>query len=329
MRLWYLLIPLLLLAALAGGVYAYMQNRATVGPLTGQPVAQDIANRRPIAVMFDNFSPDARPQSGLDRASLVFETLAEGGITRFMGVYLEHDAPMVGPVRSTRLYFNSWAAMLGVIFGHDGGNVDALQQLKTLDTIYNIDADITPQPFHRISSRQIPHNEYTSTAALRSFAQLHGGSITGSRMSLPHKSDAPLSQRPASFTLNIQFSYGDYNVTWKYDRPTNTYLRFMGGVPHVEAATGKQLGANNVVVMFAKETPATDPFTPGAIHMQTEGSGKATVYEDGTAIAGTWQKSSVDAPLHWLDSSGNDIKLNPGVTWVEVVPTGNSVTVGR
>jgi Protein of unknown function (DUF3048) N-terminal domain/Protein of unknown function (DUF3048) C-terminal domain len=320
------LIPLFILAALGAAGYAYVQNKQATGPLTGQPVSQDVANRRPIAVTLDNFSPDARPQAGLDRASLVFETLAEGGITRFMAVYQEHDASMIGPVRSTRLYFNSWAAGLAVIFGHDGGNVDALQQLPQLGTIFNEDADRISGPFWRISSRAVPHNEYTSTNNLRSYAQSHGGATTGVAYSLPHKADAPPSSRPAHFTLNVQFSYSDYNVGWQYDPVTNTYLRFMGGSPHVDAATGKQLRAKNVVVMFTDESPASDPYTAGAIHLRTEGTGKAQVYEDGKVITGTWSKPSITDPLQWLDSSGKQIALNKGNTWAEVVPVGNQVT---
>jgi Protein of unknown function (DUF3048) N-terminal domain/Protein of unknown function (DUF3048) C-terminal domain len=324
----FLIILVLVVAVAAGSVYAFFSTRSTSasGPLTGENVQPGVANRRPIAVTIDNISPDARPQSGLDKASLVFETLAEGGITRFMAVYLEHDAAMIGPVRSTRFYFNSWAAALGVIFGHDGGNVDALQQLPSLATVYDEDAGRVAGPFWRIAARFAPHNEYTSTQRLRDYAQAHGGDVSGVRMSLPHKDDAPLSQRPAHFTLDIQFSYGDYNVTWNYDRQANDYQRLMGGSPHVEATTGKQLVAKNLIVMFADETPASDPFTPGAIHMRTEGTGKATVYEDGTATSATWSKDSVDAPLRWMDSNGNEIKLNRGATWVEVVPVGNAVT---
>lgn len=324
------LIPLAIVAAIVGAVFAYLYitNQNATGPLTGESVAKDIANRRPIAVMIDNLNPDARPQSGLNQTSLVFEAPVEGGITRFMAVYLEHDAATIGPVRSTRYYFNSWAAMLGVIFGHDGGNVDALQQLPTLTTIYDIDADRVQGPFYRVSTRAAPHNEYTSTESLRAYADSHGADITGSRMSLPHKDDAPTSSRPQSFTLNVQFSYADYNVRWVYDRTANKYLRFMGGPSHIEATTGNQLTAKNVVVMFAQETPAPDPFTPGAIHLTTEGSGPATVYEDGRAISGTWNKTGVDGLLRWLDGQGNQISLNRGNTWVEVVPTGNQVTTG-
>src|SRR5438270_2006820 len=78
-------------------------------PLHGEPIPRTIAVRRAVAVILDNYSPDARPQSGLNAASVVIETLVEGGITRIMAIYLEHDAPVVGPVRSTRVYFDDWA----------------------------------------------------------------------------------------------------------------------------------------------------------------------------------------------------------------------------
>jgi Protein of unknown function (DUF3048) N-terminal domain/Protein of unknown function (DUF3048) C-terminal domain len=320
-----ILVIVIVLAILAGVGYAYVQSQHVPGPLTGQPVSRDVANRRPIAVILDNFSPDARPQAGLAQASLVFETLAEGGITRFMAVYLEHDAPMIGPVRSARLYFNSWAAGLGVIFGHDGGNVDAIHELSTLGTVYNIDADQVSGPFYRTSSRAAPHNEYTSTTSLRSYASSHGASITGPPASIPHKGDALPFQRPHSYVLHIDFSYGDYNVSWRYDPGSNDFARSMGASPHVDAATGKQLHAKNVVVMMAPESAGFDPFTPGAIKLATEGSGPAAVYVDGKAIQGTWSKPSVTSPLQWLDTTGKPIKLDDGPTWVEVVPTGNRV----
>lgn len=321
-----ILVPVILLAALGGAAYAYVVNRSVTGPLTGLPVSSTIGSRRPIAVMLDNFSPDARPQSGLAQASLVYETLTEGGITRFMAVYLEHDAPMIGPVRSARLYYNSWAAGLGVIFGHDGGNVDALQQLRTLPTIFNEDADRIVGPFWRISTRAVPHNEYTSTTGLRAYASAHGGGITGAPPSLPHKNNAPPRQRAAHQTISIPFSTPDYNVSWQFDPGSDTYLRSMGGAPHVDPATGKQLRANNIVVMYTPETAAYDPFTPGAIHLRTEGTGQAVVYQDGKAVTGQWSKASVTAPLQWLDAHGNPIALNRGVTWVEIVPTGTQVT---
>ena len=319
------LIPVLI-AALGISAYAYVQNRPIDGPLTGEATSHAIANRRPIAVILDNYSPDARPQSGLSAASVVFETVAEGGITRFMGIYLEHDAPRIGPVRSTRTYFNSWAAGLGVILGHDGGNVDALQELPTLTSVYNEDNDRITGPFYRTSDRVVPHNEYTGTDALRSYAAAHGGATTGAPPAMPHKADMSAGQRPAHFQLHVQFSSADYNVSWQYDPGADDYLRSMGGSPHIDASTGRQLGAKNVIVMRVTETPASDPYTPNSINLGTTGTGIATVYEDGRAIAGHWSKPSVDSPLQWLDAANAPIALNRGSTWIEVVPSGNSVT---
>jgi hypothetical protein len=207
-----------------------------------------------------------------------------------------------------------------MIFGHDGGNVDALVELPTLKSIYNEDADQITGPFWRISTRLAPHNEYTSSARLRAYAEAHGGSTTGIGYSLAHKDDAPLSHRPAAETIDSSFSSPDYNVEWQYDRSTNTYRRLMGGAPHVDPATGQQLRAKNVVVMYTDEHPAPDPYTAGAIRLRTEGTGKAVVYRDGIATPGTWSKASTGAPLRWLDANGNQIALDRGVTWVEVLP---------
>jgi hypothetical protein len=321
-----ILLLVLLVAALGGAAYAYELNHRTTGPLTGENVGAGIAGRRPIAVTIDNYL-SARPQTGLQNASVVFETLAEGGITRFEAVYLEHDASTVGPVRSTRLYFNHWADGLHAIFGHDGGNVDALHELPTLSNIFNVDADRVTGPFWRVSSRAAPYNEYTGTTRLRQYADQHGSTMTGSGMSFPHKSDVMPFQRPGKSYIHVQFSYGDFNVVWQYDPSANDYLRFMGGVPHDDAATGKQLTAKNVIVLFTDESSSYDPYTPGAIHMRTEGTGKAIVYEDGGSTTGTWSKPNVGDGLQVLDSRGKQIALNKGNTWIEVVPKGNTVNV--
>lgn len=318
-----LLIVLLLLAVGAGGVFAYGKLHHPSAALGG--TSASAANMRPVAVTIDNYLA-ARPQDGLSEADVVFETLAEGGITRFLAIFQSQTPTTVGPVRSTRYYFNAWAAMVGAIFGHDGGNVDALHELPSLTTIYNEDSDRIVGPFWRVSSRVAPYNEYTSVAGLRSYAAQHGAAITGSTWTIPHQNPAPPGQRGPAGTITIDFSYAPYNVTWTYDPATNRYLRDMGGAPHIDPLTGKQIGAANVVVMFTSETPAYDPFTPGAIHMRTEGTGKAIVYRDGHVIPGTWQKNGVSGPLQWFDASGNQIALDPGPTWIEVVPNGNTVT---
>ncbi len=107
-------------------------SQLVAGPLDGLPTPRGAALRRPLAIMVENYAPDARPQTGLLPASVVFETIAEFGVTRFMAVYQEHDAPLVGPVRSARVYYDHWAEGLRAIFVHAGGNSDAVAELWTL-----------------------------------------------------------------------------------------------------------------------------------------------------------------------------------------------------
>ncbi|MGH2346735.1 MAG: DUF3048 domain-containing protein, partial [Chloroflexota bacterium] len=256
------------------------------GPLSGLPTRPTLAARRPIAVVIDNYAPDARPQAGLNRASVVFETLAEGGITRFMAVYLEADAPIVGPVRSARIYFDSWADGLGVEYAHAGGNNDALAELPGMPAIDNIDGlGALGTAFWRATDRAAPHNLYTSTDKVRAIA---GPAAPGIAPVLVHKMPAPLAARPKSGWIDIPFSSSDYNVHYTFSPLRDCYLRFMGGTAHRDAYSHRQIAPANVVVLFASVVadPASD--TPGSVNVQTTGQGQALYFRDGTELAGTW-----------------------------------------
>ena len=182
------------------------------GPLDGYSTPRARALRRPLAVVVENYAPDSRPQSGLSRASMVIETLAEGGVTRFMAVYLENDAAKVGPVRSTRMYFDRWAAGFHAILAHVGGNDDAQAWLWHLPNVFNIDEnrwekslyDTGTPLFWRASDRAAPHNMYVSTYGLRAYANRNKQDWTYTGASFPHKTAAPLKQRGHRTTIDIK-----------------------------------------------------------------------------------------------------------------------------
>ncbi len=313
------------------------------GPFDGQSTARNLALRRPLAVILENYSPDSRPQAGLAAASTVIETLAEGGVTRFMAVYLEHDASKVGPVRSTRIYFDHWAAGLHAILSHVGGNDDAQRQLWLLPKIFNIDENRwevslynTGTPLYwRSQDRVAPHNMYTSTYKLRQYAagKKENWAYTGAYFL--HKAPKPLKARGHSTVLSIAFAnplaptpISDYGVKYVYNRTSNTYLRYMGGTPHVDANTHQALRPSTVIVM--QTGPATsDPYagiTPESIQIPTIGTGTAWYFRDGTLSRGTWQQRNQNSPLEFLDRGGKEAALNPGQTWIEVVPPSSRIT---
>jgi hypothetical protein len=287
--------------------------------------------------MIENISPNSRPQSGLGAASTVIETLAEGGITRFMAIYLEHDAAKVGPVRSTRVYFNDWAAGFHSILAHVGGNDDAQAGLFQLRDIFNIDEmkwqkslfDTGTSLFWRSTDRVAPHNMYAGTNKLRAYAAQNGQDWTYTQANLPHKQLAPYSQRGHAASISVNFVdplnpqvQSDYSVRYVFNRGSDTYTRFMGGAPHVDVATGKTITPTNVIIMrTGNGTPDYRAGSSDSILLPTIGSGPAWYFRDGKVLAGRWQQQNVNAPLYFHDLRGRPVAFNPGQTWIEVAPS--------
>jgi hypothetical protein len=311
------------------------------GPLDGLSTKRSRALRRPLAIIVENYAPDSRPQTGLSQASTVFETLAEGGVTRFMAIYLEHDARKVGPVRSTRMYFDAWAAGLHTILTHVGGNDDAQALLWHLPKVFNIDEnrwekslyDTGTPLFWRSTNRVAPHNMYTSTFKLRSYAVKNRQNWVYTQASFPHKSPAPRAKRGHTSIINIHFEnplypadVPAYDVRYVYTRATNSYERFMGGAPHVDTLNNRVLRPANVVILKtgpAVADPAAGP-TPQSILIPVSGRGKAWYFMDGHVRAGHWKKGSdPNSPLHLLNARGKPVAFNPGQTWIEVTPAGS------
>lgn len=317
------------------------------GPLNGESTPRRLALRRPLAVIVENYAPDSRPQSGLGAASMVLETLAEGGVTRFMAVYLEGDAPKVGPVRSTRMYFDHWASAFHSILVHVGGNDDAQALLWNLRSVYNIDEQKTEisltntgtNLFWRSRGRVAPeHTMYVNTWVLRNYAAHKGQNWSYEHAYIMHKFPAPSSRRGRIRTIDIAFidplnphPDADYAVRYIYDRSRNTYLRIMGGQPHTDVNTGHPLRPANVIVMrtgpaVADPNAGPCPCSAGSILIPTVGSGPAWYFRDGTVLAGYWQQKNEYAPLRFYDRQWHQVTFNPGQTWVEVVPLGSTVS---
>jgi hypothetical protein len=298
--------------------------------LDGMPAAAAVVNRLPIAVMIDD-NVIARPQSGFNAASIVYQAPADGGEDRYMLVFQEMDASDIGPVRSGRPYFIYWAAEYRAGVAHYGGDEKTLKKVippisGTL--IYNLDAmSGSGSAFHRISSREAPHNAYTSSADLRSTAAKRGypAEMVGGLASRPFKDDAPASERPAKGSINVPYGRGASSYT--YDPATNSYLRSVAGKAQVDAADGKRVVARNVIVLWMALSydPESEPGHRRPVLDQI-GDGTAWVFRDGTVIKGTWAKKDAGDLTRLYDSAGNEISLVRGRIFVQVVATGTKVT---
>lgn len=308
---------------------------------------------RPLGIMIENHS-DARPQSGISSADVVYEAVAEGGITRFLTVFYCKTAEEVGPIRSARTYFLDFISEYGSspLYTHVGGAntsgpADALSQIETYGWAGVNDMNqfsIGFPTFWRDSTRQghpvaTEHTMYSTTEKLLQYAATSRGLKVADENGIPwtkgfvpytFKEDALTSQRSALQTVHLEFwtTDPDYAVDWKYDPIANLYKRNNGGVPHIDRNTNKQLTTKNIVVLSMIESSANDGYENN-LHLlyKTKGAGKANIFMDGKQITGTWRKDSRTSRTLLFDGSGLPIKFDRGTIWFEILPTDGVLSV--
>jgi hypothetical protein len=289
--------------------------------LTGMPIADASVNDRPVtAIMIEN-SPDARPQSGIDQAGVVFEAVAEGGITRFLTLYQDTEPGYIGPVRSVRPYYVQWLAGFDAAVAHVGGSAQALQDIKTLG-IKDLDQFHNPSAYHRISGRYAPHNMYTSIAKLRDI-ETKKGFGKANYSGFARKAEGK-SATPNATSIDFAISGALYNAHFDYIAETNSYNRSVGGKAHMvvdEAGVQKQLQPKTVVALVMPKGNAGIYSTYNTI-----GEGQAYIFQDGVATVGTWHKSDTKANFTFTDPNGAPLALNPGQTWLTALGSPSSVT---
>lgn len=263
-------------------------------------------NERPVtAVMIEN-STEARPQGGLNQAGVVFEAIAEGGITRFVALFQDTEPEHVGPVRSARPYYLQWMLGFDAAYAHAGGSAEALSLINQ----WNVkDLQHHSSYFWRVSNRAAPHNLYTSIAKLREYAAQRGYGKSNFTP-LSRKAKEQPSATPNAKAIDLNISSANFNVHYDYDPTTNSYKRSVGGAAHKDEKSGAQLAPKVVVALVMPQGKNGVYYT-----YQTIGSGQVFVFQDGIVSTGTWKKDSNSANFVFTDTSGVEIKLNPGQTW--------------
>jgi hypothetical protein len=291
-------------------------------PLTGQPAPGGQVPQRPaLAFKVDNY-PSARPQSGLDDADIVYEEVVEGGITRFVAVFQCKEAPLVGPIRSARAVDVPILDQLSKpLFVHAGG-INPVIALVNDGNLINDDVFTHASIVQHPSGRYAPYDTYASTSAAWGLNPID---TTPPAPVFTYSSTVPTGTPVGS--LSIPFSStNDNNWTWS---PYNSaWLLSIDGTA-ANVADGTRIGVANIVVQTVRVT--LGPWlenSEGGLEVQSQlvGSGPIQVYRNGEVISGTWQRSSLSDATSLLAADGSTIALDPGKTWVELVPTYIPVT---
>jgi hypothetical protein len=282
--------------------------------LTGEKVADKAAITAPVtAIMIEN-SPSARPQSGLKGAGVVYEAIAEGGITRFLALYQHTKPELIGPVRSLRMYFVDWLAPYNASIAHVGGSLNALNEVRS-GNYRDIDQFFNAGTYWRATDRYAPHNVYTSFENLDALNKAKG--YTESTFTSFKRIDGKPAETPDASNIAINVSSALYNTSYAYDKTTNTYIRSLGGQPHLDREAGQISPSVIIALRVNMRLVMEDGYRE---QIDTNGTGSAVVFQNGTAQEVTWHKADRTTPLTLTDSEGNEMPLVRGQTWITAVP---------
>ncbi|MEM7113646.1 MAG: DUF3048 domain-containing protein [Chloroflexota bacterium] len=299
-----------------------------VNPLTGETVRHpDMLAKRPLAIKISNAPAYVRPQAGLNSADLVFEHLAEAGLTRFTAVFYTHDVDTVGSIRSGRLIDLEIPRMYDAAFAYSGSAGRVREQFRASNFFERIvSVDFAHGGFFRIEdpAKRVEHTLFTNTYNLRYILDMRGQDVAPTFQNGMAFRQEPLT--PGEPATRVEIAYEGTNATWGYSN--GRYRRWTDGEPHLDANSGQQLSFKNIVVIAAEHVPTDivednfggeDHFS---LQIQIWGEGPVSVFRDGVRINGRWDRQDPNHMLTFTDLDGNILPLAPGNTFFQLVPKG-------
>ncbi|MDR3128440.1 MAG: DUF3048 domain-containing protein [Bifidobacteriaceae bacterium] len=289
-------------------------------PLT-HIVSDNVVSRPAVSVKIEN-DPLARPQTGLQSADIVWETMIEGGVTRFVAVYNSQMPENVGPVRSLRIADGSIAGPMKGLIVFSGSNGQRFQQVARDAGLQTIEEDASAKGFFRIGDNA-PHNDYYvlkdaleqadanhKVAPEPQFLYAQTGQVT-----TPEEVGIPI-------THMTDVMSGMFTTNWDYDAKDKVYKRSQEDAPFMDKITDKQVTATNVIALEVgtKGTPEIDPAGNPEMEMEVVGGGNGKVMVGGKALDIKWEKKDSKSLLSFTTLDGKEVLLAPGNTWVVLVP---------
>ena len=301
----------------------------TLWPLTGLEAGDsEIILRRSMSVKIDNH-PQSGSKVGINSADVVFETLAEGGVTRFNAIYQSEIPEIVMPVRSARdsdLYIVSQFG--NALFFYSGGNRDVLRMLRNSDIDCMEHGVIGDALFSRSPERAAPHNLIVHLADAYDVARdrdLEVETVQPIAGFAFQDEDSNFTEAGIAATqVHIPFSPVS-DTRWDWDADSDLWLRSSGGQPQYDGATDEQIGFTNVIVLWATHSAGSVAGNLVTYNIDLVSGGDVSIFMEGVRIDGTWE-GSADAPQNFRDNEGNPILLSPGRTWISVMPVDEAIS---
>ena len=273
---------------------------------------------RPIAIVIENHG-DSRPQSGYNDAEIVYEILAEGGITRTLGIFQTKNSESVGPVRSARPYFNFIANQWGAGYAHSGGSKQALSELSANihNNLFDINEFYYGKYFTRDSTRSAPHNLYTTIADLRSLLESKNEKEWSPVYIFQYGDLIVPEETTKVSSITIPFSVANYEAKYNYNLETKSYDRTIGGKEAKDRNNQTKISPKNIIIQFA-DTSLNPDDDLGTLNIKLNNSGPCIVFTASIRKDCRW--SWENGRTKYTDHEGNALVLQAGQTWVEIFP---------
>lgn len=284
-------------------------------------------NSRPIAVMIDNVGV-ARPQAGLNDAYIVYEIIVEGNQTRLMALFKDKDISKIGPIRSSRHYFLDYALENDAIYVHFGWSPKAKSDISSLK-VENINGiNESSKSFWRVKDKAAPHNVVTSTQKILDIAERKGYSLTSEKDSVLKYvvDEVELEDGETANEVVIPYS-GTYKVIYKYDEETKRYTRSYNKTTQKDWVTKDLVTTKNIIITFAKNTTLNDGSGKGRQNLSNIGTLEGYYITNGKAIKIKCYKTARKEQTIYKDLEGNEIEVNDGNTFIQIVPIDSKVTI--
>lgn len=290
---------------------------------------------RPIVVQIDNAVP-ARPALNLSRAHTVFESVAEGGVTRFSAIFTQEDPGIVGPVRSARLVSIEVARQFEALLAYHGASTGVQDRIWNGGIYFMSFNAVDSFSFHsRLNNRPIPHNSIVRLPDIRRYGTAHGAPASVDDWPDYPRGDVLAAPAGPASRLSVGFSgptgapWPDYRADFRYVAETGLYLRSTGGRPDVDGITNEPISARTVVVQVAPVVITDiveDVLGSLSLDYQLQGEGKALYFRDGQYWEGCWRRTDPFAPTTFVGPDGQVFPFAKGPLWVAVASPNTPIT---
>ncbi len=296
-------------------------------------IINEDSNERPMAVMIDN-NVGNNSHYGINEAYITYECIVEGGLTRIMAIFKDKKVDKIGPVRSSRHYFLDYSLEEDSIYTHFGWSPQAENDMKTLG-VNNING-LYDNAFWRDYNIAAPHNAFTSTDKIKEDANRKGYRLESNNWKLLNysvdeinlyniESNTPLKKGvEVANTISMNFS-GYQTRGYQYNNETKTYIRLMNGQNHIDAATNNPLTYKNIIIVRANNY-SIDSY--GRQNVETSGTHEAYYITNGYSVPINAIKNNRGEKTKYEYKDGEEIKVNDGNTFIEILPSNNLLSIG-